>query len=412
MSSPVRQYQPIAQPPVRHGAVSEATKVEQSRAVAEVQAAVLVAQQNRRIKDIAISEMRDSTAQKSVAEKAFFRFPRSDGVVTGPSIHLARELARCWGNIQYGISELRRDDDKGESEMLAYAWDLETNAKNAMTFIVPHKRDTKQGARQLTDMRDIYENNANAGARRVRECIFAVLPAWFKDEASDRCRQTIEHGGGVPLPQRIANSIAAFEEIGISRKQLETKVGSASSAWNAHDLSQLLVIYTSIKNGEINKSEEFDEPAPSVSAASVRGRKPKPEPDPEVKDDESVAMGQAAEAASSSAASNESAKVEAPQVDASNPVGNQDAEQQKPSTSRSRKAPANPPATEPTIEQLTELSEVLESEGYDTTDKKVAYLSQQLKRGITRPNQVRPDEIDEIVGSIRSEQARDAKQQS
>ena len=34
-------------------------------------------------------------------------------------LHLARELARIWGNLDYTVRELRRDDESGESEVLA-----------------------------------------------------------------------------------------------------------------------------------------------------------------------------------------------------------------------------------------------------------------------------------------------------
>ncbi|WKN53800.1 hypothetical protein HJ581_0008310 [Rhodococcus opacus] len=270
-NSPAR-YQPAFQPAGARTQVSQATAIEQSRAIAEVQAAVLVAQQNRRSKPIAVEEMRDSTAQKSVAERAFFSFPRGGETVSGPSIHLARELARCWGNIQYGVAELRRDDDKGESEMQAFAWDLETNARNAITFIVPHKRDTRSGTRQLTDMRDIYENNANAGARRVREAIFAVLPAWFVEEAADRCHETLQEGGGIPLATRIANSIERFEEIKVTRKQLEEKVGRTSDEWTAQDLGDLGITFNSIKNREITREEAF--PPTRVTASDIESGRP------------------------------------------------------------------------------------------------------------------------------------------
>lgn len=275
MSSPTR-YQPVAAPPVSRTNVSQATAIEQSRAVAEVQAAVLVAQQNRRSKPIAVDEMRDTTHQKAVAEKAFFRYSRGGNTVTGPSVHLARELARCWGNIQYGVTELRRDDDKGESEMQAYAWDLETNARNSTTFIVPHKRDKTGGAVKLTDMRDIYENNANAGARRVREAILSVLPSWFVEEAKDLCNATLQDGGGIPIATRIANSVGHFETIGISRAQLESKVGKKLEEWTEHDLSGLGVTFRSLKNGEVTKEEEF--PATRLTAADIAGEVAKNQP--------------------------------------------------------------------------------------------------------------------------------------
>ncbi|WP_280482236.1 hypothetical protein [Nocardia cyriacigeorgica] len=292
MTNPAR-YQPLAPAAgTRIDLTSQATAIEQSRAVAEVQAAVLVAQQRPRNKAAAVDEMRDATAQPTVAENAYFRYRRGGENVTGVSIHLARELARCWGNITYGVKELRRDDEKGESEMLAYAWDLQTNARPETTFIVPHKRDTRDGAKKLTETRDIYENNANAGARRLREQILAVLPKWFVEEAKANCDATIEHGGGRPLAQRVADAIAMFNQLGVNASQIEAKLGRSSNCWTAHDVGQLGVIYQSIKRGETAVDSEFDAPESATESAVTaeeitrtrrkrRTVKSEPEPSPE-----------------------------------------------------------------------------------------------------------------------------------
>jgi hypothetical protein len=259
-----RHVTPIAVPT----RVGQATAVEQSRAVAEVQAAVVVAQQCPRDMQVALQQMQDACAQQYLAERAFFRYNRGGSAVNGPSVHLARELARCWGNVQYGISELKRDTAAGESEMLAFAWDVQTNTRSSNTFIVAHVRDTKKGPTRLEDQRDIYENNANMGARRLREAIFSVLPPWFVDEAKQRCKDTVENGGGVPLPKRIESIVARFAEFGISQDKLEVKVGRASSAWTAHDVAQLVVIGRSISTGEVSADDEF--PQDSVTGEAIR----------------------------------------------------------------------------------------------------------------------------------------------
>jgi hypothetical protein len=259
------------------GRVGQGTAIEQSRAVAEVQAAIVVAQQCPRNIQSAIADMRDACGRKALAERAFYAFPRAGKTVSGESIHLARELARCWGNIQYGIAELRRDDELGQSEMQAFAWDIQSNARTSHIFIVPHKRDTTKGATKLTDMREIYENNANNGARRVREAIFGVLPSWFVDEASERCRKTLEDGGGVPLAQRIANAIAAFEGLGVTVDQIEQKLARPSGKWTDFDVAQLTVTYQSLRRGELTRDEAF--PAPQVTAAEIQAavaEEPKP----------------------------------------------------------------------------------------------------------------------------------------
>lgn len=247
--------------------VGQATAVEQSRAIAEVQGAIVVAQRCPRNVAAAVTSMRESCAQTFLAEKAFFRFPRSGATVSGASVYLARELARCWGNVQYGVAELRRDDVAGQSEMLAFAWDVQTNTRVETKFVVPHMRDKRSGPERLTDMRDIYENNANAGARRVRECVFSILPPWFVDEAKQLCNKTLRDGGGVPLQKRIADVIGRFAELGVSRDQLERKQGRGSNAWTEHDVAQLTVIGRSLANGEVQRDQEFE--PDRVTAADI-----------------------------------------------------------------------------------------------------------------------------------------------
>lgn len=236
---------------------SQAAGVEHSRAVAEVQAAVTVAQRFPRDESRSLEKALLSCGQWEVAETAFFKLPRGNDSVTGETIHLAVELARCWGNVDYGIMELARDDAAQQSEMLAFAWDLETNTKARMTFIVPHKRDKRGGPVLLTDMRDIYENNANNGARRLRECIFRILPPYLKEQAKQACYMTLERGqGDKPLEVRIAEAVKAFSNIGVARDRLEAKVGPVRN-WTAADLANLQVSFRSIGRNEVSAEDEF-----------------------------------------------------------------------------------------------------------------------------------------------------------
>lgn len=265
----VPQDPPPLPPAVR---TSQSTVVEQTRAAAEVAAMVQVAQQCPRNVQAAVAEMRESCKQLGLAERAFFRFPRGGTTVSGPSVYLARELARCWGNVEYGLKELDRDDGQLRSEMLAFAWDVQTNTRTSSAFMVPHKRDTKDGVKPLIDMRDVYENNANQGARRVRESIFAILPPWFVEEAKELCAQTLKHGGGVPLARRIADSIQAYEAAGVTQDRLEQKIGRPADKWTEHDVAQLRVIFASIGRGEVSVEDEF--PQQRVTAAEILGDKP------------------------------------------------------------------------------------------------------------------------------------------
>jgi hypothetical protein len=246
---------------------SQGTMIEQSRAIAEVQGSIVLAQQRPRDTTRAIEDMRMSCGIKEMADCAFFKFPRGGSNITGASVQLARELARCWGNIDYGIKELSRNDGQGQSEMLAFAWDLETNVRAETTFIVPHLRDKKGGPERLVDVRDIYEVNANMGARRLREQIFAVLPRWFTEQAEQACHDTLQNGGGEPLPLRITKMVEAFAQLGITKKQLEKKVAGSIDKIDPVTLANLAITYKSIRRGEISKDDEF----PDDKAASIEG---------------------------------------------------------------------------------------------------------------------------------------------
>ncbi|MFB7285484.1 hypothetical protein [Actinacidiphila glaucinigra] len=236
---------------------SQATQIEQSRAASEVQSAIVMAKQCPRSVQQAIVEMRQACELKALADRAFFSYTRGGKKVTGPTIHLARALVGIWGNLQVGVHELSRDVAAGQSEVLAFAWDLQANVRVANIFIVPHLRDARGDKNPLPELRDVYENNANQGARRLREAILSVLPVWFVDEAKAICTATIENGGGVPLPQRIARTLKAFEDIAVTADRIERQLGRGSDKWTARDLADLTITYQSIRRNETTAEEEF-----------------------------------------------------------------------------------------------------------------------------------------------------------
>lgn len=250
----------------RATAITQTTAVEQARAVAEVQSQVIVAQQVPRDQHRARAEMREACGRTGLAERAFYKVPNRG---TGASVHLARELARIWGNVNYGVKELRRDDTAGESEVMAYAWDVQTNTRSERSFVVPHAR-MKQGKREkLVDLGDIYLSNQNVGARAVRECIFTVLPTEFVDEAMDLCRETIKHGEGEPLDERVTKMVAAFGDLGVSLARLEARIGRRRAQWTAADVAEMKIAYRSITREGLSADDEF--PEQRVTAAEIAG---------------------------------------------------------------------------------------------------------------------------------------------
>lgn len=263
--------------------VGQATAVEQSRAVAEVLASVELALRMPRDPVVAVETMRRACGIKGLAERAFFSYRRSGSNITGPTVHLARELARCFRNIAYGVAELDRDDAGGQSQVIAFAWDIEANVRSSTVFVVPHARDVDGKVKPLTSLRDVYENNANAAARRVREQIFAVLPQWYVDEAVALCRDTLTTGGGVPLERRIATLVSTFDErFRVSQAQLVEHLGRPADKWTPTDVVTLEVLGRSLTNGEQHVDEVFTVEATSsaIREQATRSRSRRTSPDP------------------------------------------------------------------------------------------------------------------------------------
>lgn len=245
---------------------TQATAVEQARAVAEVQAAVVVAQNIPRDVSRAMGEMRDACGRLALAQRAFYSVPNRGN---GPTVHLARELARIWGNIDYGVRELRRDDEVGQSEVLATAWDQQVNVRSSRSFQVPHAKMARGKRQPIEDLDDVYRNNQSVGAKAVRECIFSVLPRWFVEEAQTLCRQTLDKGEGVPLSDRITAMVKAFGGIGVDVPRLESKTAKKRGQWDAGDVAQLGIDYTSITRDGVDADSLF--PVSPVTAAELTG---------------------------------------------------------------------------------------------------------------------------------------------
>jgi hypothetical protein len=230
-------------------------EIEAQRAIAEVQASLMIAKARPRDPHQAFENMLTSCSRQSLASKAFYSYPRAGQTITGPSIRLAEELARIWGNMEFGTRELSQRD--GETEMEVFAWDLETNMKSSQRFTVKHEISTRNGVKELTDQRDIYELGANLGARRLRSRILAILPPDYVDAAIQACAHTLTGGGQKPFADRIKDMITAFGQLGVTKKHIEDRLGAKLTEILPDQFTELVGIYNAIKTGERKASEYF-----------------------------------------------------------------------------------------------------------------------------------------------------------
>lgn len=244
--------------PQQMGARSAQTEMMVSRQAQEVQAAMVIAKRFPRNETESFARIMMACQRKRLAEQAMYEYPRGGTKVTGPSIRLAEAIAQNWGNIDFGIIEL--EQKHGESQVMAYAWDLETNTRQSKIFTVPHVRGTKKGNVPLTDPRDIYELVANQGARRVRACILGVIPGDIVDAAVEQCGQTLmKSEGNKPVIDIVREMALIFQnEFSVPLEAIEKFIGCKAEAFSMNDLIRLKKVYRSLKDGMAKREDYFD----------------------------------------------------------------------------------------------------------------------------------------------------------
>lgn len=230
-----------------------------SRQTQEVQGQIIMAKKFPRDEIAARNRILTACQRKRLAEQAEYEYKRGASKVTGTSIRLAEAMAQNWGNLDFGFVELEQRN--GESQVMAYCWDLETNTRQTKIFTVPHIRETKSGNYPLTSSRDIYEMVANQAARRVRACILGIIPGDIQEEAVEQCRKTLVNGKEKPLEDLIKDCVRTAEKTyQVPQESLEKYIGCKASAFSMNDLIRLKRVFNSIKDGMAKREEIFELP--------------------------------------------------------------------------------------------------------------------------------------------------------
>lgn len=245
--------------------VSGMAQYQESKELSEIKGKMFLARQFPRDPDYSLQNVLRECERPELAQSATYEFPRGDSVAKGPSIRLVEVLARHWGNIDCGITEV--DSKDGMTTIKCYAWDLQTNVSDEKTFTVKHERSTKKGSYKLTDERDIYEAVANKGARRKRACLLAVMPGWYVDAAIAACEKTLSASitDGKSMEDVISSIVSAFGEFGITPEQISDKLSKPVDKLSKNDVVRLRHLYSAIKDGFVKANDAFGT-SPSTSA--------------------------------------------------------------------------------------------------------------------------------------------------
>ncbi len=236
---------PMFQRQAPHASVNVgAVAIEQERAIAEVQGQLILAKRFPRDLNAAHAELMESASLVSMAEQAFYSVPNRG---TGLSIRSAEEIARVFGNFEFGHRELARGD--GKSEVEVYAWDKQTNNRSSRQITVMHVVDTKNGPKILRDQADIDARIANVASKQMRGRIMALMPKWLVADFENKCKQTLAGTSIEPISVRVRKMTQAFTKFGISDKHLSVYLGHPLDETTLDELVDLMGIYNALKEG-------------------------------------------------------------------------------------------------------------------------------------------------------------------
>lgn len=241
-NDPIRPMQPQSYAPAHAASV----QIEQQRAIAEAQAAVMLARAAPRDPVRALDRILNACARPGLAEAALYSYVRGGTEVSGPSIRLAEAIACQWGNITYGFRELERRADM--SVVQAYAWDIEANVRREVTFNVRLERRAKGANYRLEDPRDIHEMVASQAARRLRACILAIIPGDIVEAAVAQCEETLRAKADTSQ-SAISKMLEAFAQLGVTRDMIEHRIQRRIESIQPAQMVSLKKIYASLRDG-------------------------------------------------------------------------------------------------------------------------------------------------------------------
>ncbi|EIW6162721.1 hypothetical protein MF451_003718 [Salmonella enterica subsp. enterica serovar Saintpaul] len=272
-----------------------AVTIEAQRAITEAQSKIQLAKMFPRNETEAFNKLIFSCSHPGFAEEAFYSLPRGSQKISGPSIRLAEEIARLYGNFTYGHRELSRSN--GKSEVEVFAWDVENNNYTSRQITVVHVQDTKNGSYALHSQADIDTRIANIASKQLRGRILSLIPKWMLSEAVAKCRETLAGGQDkAQRDQRVQSLIARFAQKGVDKDALEKYLGHPVKLITDDEMADLFGVYTAIKEGSsINEFFIEDEPKNPMAQklekavsgnqdAPKKDRKPRketPKPEPE-----------------------------------------------------------------------------------------------------------------------------------
>jgi hypothetical protein len=194
------------------------------------------------------------TMDQETAKTCTYAVPRAGKSITGPSVHMAKILVQCWGNIRIEARVVDIDVKHVTSE--AVCWDLETNV--AIKAQVKRSVMTRNG-RMSDDMITVTGNAANSIA--LRNAVYSVIPKSVINKAYDAAISTItgdlsDETKLIAKRKKVVDGLK--DAYNVTEEEVLSSIGKVSIQHiKAEDIAILIGIGTAIKDGDTTIEEAF-----------------------------------------------------------------------------------------------------------------------------------------------------------
>lgn len=249
----------------------------------EIQSAITIAKKFPRDEDTSSKMLMKACGRKAFAEDATYAFPRGGSTISGPSVNLAREGARTWGNIRYGCDIVREDEI---SRLIrGWAWDMETNTRVSAEDQFKKLIQRKAGKETIwikPDERDLRELTNRRAAILIRNSILQLLPKDLIEDALEAAKATLKKTVKQD-PEAVNKMINAFLAYRVNSSMIEKRLGHDPKKATPEELEELRGIFNSIRDGNSTVEEYFDvaganqEDKPAATKSEELARQLKPE---------------------------------------------------------------------------------------------------------------------------------------
>ena len=203
----------------------------------------------------------------------FYRFPvktKEGGRdwIEGPSIKLANDVARIFGN---NVNEVREIDVGDAWIFYARFTDIETGFSMERAYRQRKSQGsmkTKDAERQLDIAYQIGQSKA------IRNCICNALQI-YADHAFEEARHSLVDKIGKEIEKYRARTLEGLNRVVPDIRRVERVVGRVSKDWLAPDIAQIIAMAKSIADGMATADETFPPIEEELRSRRLRRRSPK-----------------------------------------------------------------------------------------------------------------------------------------